>query len=282
MATATALPKRRLRAKAPPGNMTAKVLAPCGGPAEPSTWVIKERHDEFIVVGSLLDPALLERTLQYLKRKRPQPAKMKNEGGESDDERKARYDDRDSNVSWFDAKVDCPGLHQRIVQIMSEVANAQWSLFPAHPHGAMNAGYEEVQYAVYGPKQHFQAWHHDAYVDGHDPEDSRQFAVVIMLAARDAYSGGSFQAKVKNSSGKRVVRSLKMDIGDAVVFPAKHLEHRVSVVRSGLRKTLVSWAYDAESCLCKQAPGTHETAKRRRQESWGVGEVSAVGASIAS
>ena len=41
---------------------------------------------------------------------------MKNEGeGDSDDERKARYKDRDSNISWFRAEV---GAHAAIQSIL--------------------------------------------------------------------------------------------------------------------------------------------------------------------
>jgi len=196
---------------------------------------------------------MLERLEQFLKRKRPQPAKMKNEGGNSDDERKARYDDRDSRVSWFNARAECAWLHQRLAEITRCVGNAEWPLLRVDAAGQLQCEYEETQYAVYGPNQHFKAWHQDAYEDGHDPEDARQITIVVMLSQRSAYTGGQLQAKLKGPDGRKVPRVMRLEAGDAAVFPAKRLVHRVTAVKTGTRKTLVFWASDKLSCKYHQA-----------------------------
>lgn len=214
---------------------------------------MRERHAEYAIVQGALDGEMLERTLTFLKRKRPQPAKMKNEGGNSDDERKARYDDRDSKVSWFNARAECMWLHERCADIVRHVANKEWPLFKASVEGDVQCEYEETQYAVYGPNQHFKAWHQDAYADGHDPEDARQITIVLMLSDRSAYTGGHFQARLKGPGGRKLARSLKLEAGDAVIFPAKRLVHRVTAVKKGTRKTLVFWANDKASCKYHQA-----------------------------
>jgi len=190
----------------------------------------------------------LERLELFLKRKRPQPAKMKNEGGNSDDERKARYNDRDSRVSWFNAQAECAWLHERLAEVIRAVGNAEWPLLKADSKGQLLCEYEETQYAVYGPNQHFKAWHQDAYEDGNDPEDARQLTIVLMLSDRGTYTGGEFQAKFDGPAGRKVIRRMRPDAGDAVVFPAKRLLHRVTEVKSGIRKTLVFWAFDKMSC----------------------------------
>lgn len=248
-----ALPRRRLRTKARVTGLTPHpaasepaVRAPEA--ALPAEYVLGERHPDYVVVRSALDKHALEHVRQFLKRKRPRAAKMKNEGGDSDDERKARYNDRDSQVSWFNAAAECPLLKERLVDLTRRVGNKEWPLFKVDATGQLQCEFEDTQYTVYGPNQHFKAWHQDAYAEGNDAEDARQITVVTMLSDRGAYTGGAFQAKVEGPSGKKVVRSVRLDAGDAVIFPAKRLLHRVAVVKAGVRKTIVSWAFDRASC----------------------------------
>jgi len=218
-------------------------------------FIIKERHPDYVVVQSAFDRETLLDIQQFLKRKRPRAARMKNEGGDSDDERKARYDDRDCAVSWFSASMECPWRHKRLAEIVRLVGNAEWPLLKVGMHGQLLCEYEQTQYAVYGANQHFRAWHQDAYAQGHDPEDARQLTLVVMLSERSAYTGGTFDAKVPGPSGRKRIRKIDLHAGDVVVFPAKQLEHRVSVVKSGVRKSLVFWACDKASC--KYYTGEH-------------------------
>lgn len=211
--------------------------------------MVKERHPEYLIVRAAFDDELLVRLEKFLDRKKPQPAKMKNEGGNSDDERKARYDDRDSLVSWFTAQAECPWLQDRFAALIKEVANVEWPLLKVSPKGDVECEYEETQSCVYGPGQHFKAWHQDAFEDGNDPEDARQFTIVAMVSPRSAYTGGAFQAKLSGLvKNKKVIRSLSLDAGDCLLFPAKKLCHRVAAVKTGTRKTLVFWAIDRNSC----------------------------------
>mmetsp|Transcript_24531 Transcript_24531/g.63805 ORF Transcript_24531/g.63805 Transcript_24531/m.63805 type:complete len:288 (+) Transcript_24531:2-865(+) len=258
----TVVPRRRLRTKVrldpslaaafaapsvPSASSSAKVCAPC-------TWdgfVCKERNAEYCVVKEAFTPQMLEKLGHFLSRKRPKPAKMKNEGaGDSDDERKARYDDRDSMVSWFDAEAECRWLHNRLEEVIQKVGNVEWPLLKADGTGKLECEFEQTQYSVYGPNQHFQAWHQDAFADGNDPEDARQLTIVAMLSKKSAYTGGLFQAKLKDpvTKNKKVLQSIRLDAGDVLVFPAKELLHRVGRVKTGTRKTLVFWAFDRASC----------------------------------
>ena len=74
-----------------------------------------------------------------------------------------------------------------------------------------------------------------------------------MLSDSSAYTGGKLEVKRgrggKNPGsmytaglvGKRLVSDVKLEAGDAVVFPAKKVWHRVTKTRSGLRRTVVFW-----------------------------------------
>lgn len=263
MTAGTSVPtvRRRLRVKAPaPGSITK--ATPTSSSVLGSPYTISEQHDDYVVVAGALDSAILERLEAFLRRKRPKPAHMKNEGGDSDDERKARYDDRDSNISWFRAETDAPYLHNRFRDVLRKVGNIVWPLLSVKPNGSLKCEWEATQYAVYGPNQHFQAWHQDAYAEGTDPEDARQFTIVAMLTDRKDYTGGNFQVKVPGPIGRKVIRNVRMNRGDVIVFPAKKLEHRVTAVKTGIRRTLVFWALDKESSKYHHLVATGEVKRQ--------------------
>jgi len=248
-------PKRRLRAKVRLDGEVSKFAAPGAiqstSSSSPGTqsFRIKQEHAEYLIVEGVFDVEMLDRLAKFLARKRPRAAKMKNEGGDSDDERKARYNDRDSRVSWFNAQDECPWLHERLSAVTTWADQQQWKLLKVGADGRTKCDYEETQYAVYGANQHFKAWHQDAFAEGNDLEDARQITTVAMLSRRSDYTGGQFQAKVQGSAAnKKLLKSLPLDAGDCVIFPAKRLVHRVNFVRSGIRKTLVYWASDKMSC----------------------------------
>merc|ERR1740121_2063703 len=165
-------PKRRLRGKVRldselpaqlelPGALegAAKGLPPATTSSSSAPgkrqFVIKKRHPEYLVVQGVFDADMLSRAAEFLAKKRPRAAKMKNEGGNSDDERKARYDDRDCRVSWFNAMNECPWLHERLTDVTAWADRLEWRLLKVNLDGSPKCEYEETQYAVYGPKQHF-------------------------------------------------------------------------------------------------------------------------------
>lgn len=67
------------------------------------------------------------------------------------------------------SEVECPLVHQKLRRLV-EQANQHWSIIGLDGKGEPLCSYEEVQYAVYGPGQHFNAWHQDAFEKGNDPE----------------------------------------------------------------------------------------------------------------
>lgn len=91
-------------------------------------------------------------------------------------------------------------------------------------------GFQDVQYAEYGVGGHYK-WHIDTYVMSGAPKD-RKVTVICLLNDPREFEGG--QLEIKN------VDVTPMKKGDVVVFPS-FIEHRVTPVTKGVRKTATMW-----------------------------------------
>jgi len=230
-------------------------------------FVLKERGADYVVLRGALSEADLRKADDFLQKQKPEPARMKNEGeGEDDHERKVVYNDRDCKVFWFYMQEHCPWMQTLFAEIIRDVGNVEWPLLKVDKaSGNVICEWEQTQYTVYGPGEHFYCWHQDAYADGHDQEDARQFTLVVMLTRKDEYDDGAFEMKLPAPSGRKSMflrRSIRLDAGDIVLFPAKELVHRVRPVTRGIRRTLVFWANDRKSCHFYN-PKLKQTRKRR-------------------
>ena len=78
-------------------------------------------------------------------------------------------------------------------------------------------------------------WHHDVNWNAQEGLD-RKLSISIQLSDKTDYLGGDFEFEEINSS---------MDfkgIGTVIIFPS-YLRHRVTLVTSGTRRSLVAWFY---------------------------------------
>jgi len=91
-------------------------------------------------------------------------------------------------------------------------------------------GRENVQFAEYGPEQHY-AWHTDTFTLSGNPIE-RKVSVICLL--NDDFEGGQFQVRLYNDYDA----SLKK--GTIIAFPSI-LEHRVIPVTSGIRYSATIW-----------------------------------------
>lgn len=91
---------------------------------------------------------------------------------------------------------------------------------------------EALQYTVYGPGQHFD-WHIDL---GSGQISARKLSMTVQLSESADYTGGALE--FINAPSPSAAR----EIGTATVFPS-YLAHRVAPVQSGVRRSLVAWAY---------------------------------------
>lgn len=91
-------------------------------------------------------------------------------------------------------------------------------------------GRENVQFAEYGPEQHY-AWHTDTFTLAGTPTE-RKITVVCLL--NDEFEGGEFQVRLYNDY------TAPLKKGTMIAFPAI-LEHRVIPVTSGVRYSATMW-----------------------------------------
>jgi PKHD-type hydroxylase len=91
-------------------------------------------------------------------------------------------------------------------------------------------GRENVQFAEYGPEQHY-AWHTDTFTLAGTPTE-RKITVVCLL--NDEFEGGEFQVRLYSDY------TAPLQKGTMIAFPAI-LEHRVIPVTSGVRYSATMW-----------------------------------------
>jgi PKHD-type hydroxylase len=91
-------------------------------------------------------------------------------------------------------------------------------------------GRENVQFAEYGPEQHY-AWHTDTFTLSGKPIE-RKITVVCLL--NDDFEGGEFQVRLYNDY------KAPLEKGTIIAFPSI-LEHRVVPVTSGIRYSATMW-----------------------------------------
>jgi PKHD-type hydroxylase len=89
---------------------------------------------------------------------------------------------------------------------------------------------ENVQFAEYGPEQHY-AWHTDTFTLSGNPVE-RKITVVCLL--NDEFEGGKFQLRLYNDY------DAPLEKGTMIAFPSI-LEHRVVPVTSGIRYSATMW-----------------------------------------
>ena len=91
-------------------------------------------------------------------------------------------------------------------------------------------GRENLQFAEYGPEQHYH-WHTDTFTLAGTPTE-RKVSVVCLL--NDEFEGGQFQVRLYNDYDAPLKK------GTMIAFPSI-LEHRVIPVTSGVRYSATMW-----------------------------------------
>jgi PKHD-type hydroxylase len=130
---------------------------------------------------------------------------------------------RASHIAWIEPSTEAQWLFHRVGMLFA-LANRHFGLQLV---GMVDA----IQYTSYGASEHFD-WHMDL---GPGQTSARKLSLTIQLSADDAYAGGDleFINAPSRPEGRRR--------GTATFFPS-YLAHRVSPIRTGLRRSLVAWA----------------------------------------
>ena len=96
--------------------------------------------------------------------------------------------------------------------------------------------HDEIQFLHYNGKGTGYKWHSDISAPENDV-GFRKVSLVLCLSSKDDYEGGELQLIL---DGNRQMETLKLDMGDCVIFPSTTL-HRVRPLKSGERTTIVGW-----------------------------------------
>ena len=92
--------------------------------------------------------------------------------------------------------------------------------------------HENIQFAEYGLQQHYD-WHVDVFPLAHGISD-RKISVVCLLSDPSEFEGGDLELRLYSEYKAPLVK------GTVIAFPSI-LEHRVTPVVSGLRRSATVW-----------------------------------------
>ena len=140
------------------------------------------------------------------------------EGKIKDD--KVDHSIRNTRIAWIHPTTETHWLFDRAIVIFS--SSLSFNML------------QSMQYTVYDSKGSHYDWHRD--IGGNDPiQKARINVAVLQLSSPSEYKGGVLQIKHEDT----IIDVMKTK-GMVTTFPIQ-LEHRVTPVTSGVRKTLIMW-----------------------------------------
>ena len=127
---------------------------------------------------------------------------------------------RDSRIAWIHPNTETQWLFSRAILVFKS----------SLPFSSL----QSMQYTVYDSKGSHYDWHRDIG-SGDEIMKARINVAVLQLSDPGDYKGGVLKIKHED----KVIDVMKMR-GMTTTFPIQ-LEHRVTPVTSGVRKTLIMW-----------------------------------------
>lgn len=134
---------------------------------------------------------------------------------------------RDSDVMWIYPEENSIWLFEKFANLVSHV-NYDHFLYDID-------GFDSFQYTRYREEEHY-TWHCDSF--GSYQNFERKISASILLTDPNHYEGGEFEIVLGGNVNNPVI--VKPKKGD-VIFFASWMPHRVTPVKSGVRKSLVCW-----------------------------------------
>ena len=138
---------------------------------------------------------------------------------------------RDSEIMWVDANPNSMWFYEKFSNLIGHV-NQDHFMYDVE-------GFEPFQYTLYRGNEnenHHYDWHCD-YANQY-LNFERKISASIMLTDPQEYEGGEFEIVLNGQVNNPL--SLKPKKGD-VIFFASWMPHRVTPVKSGIRKSVVCW-----------------------------------------
>jgi|TARA_R110000744_G_scaffold112633_1_gene211309 PKHD-type hydroxylase len=137
----------------------------------------------------------------------------------------AGKDTRNSDIKWLVPNNEYSWIYDTLMQYVQE-ANSIWKF-------NLYSIIDDIQYTEYkGGGGHYD-WHIDI---GPGSIAHRKVSIIVQLSDPSEYKGGILE--INTGGGIKAIPQVK---GSVVIFPS-YLQHRVTPVTSGLRKSLVLWA----------------------------------------
>lgn len=135
-------------------------------------------------------------------------------------------DYRSSVVRWLDVYRETA----IVSRIMSFVQSSNRTNFGADIDAPFDIQFTEYHASGNG---HYD-WHQDVWLESPRPYD-RKLSVVVQLSPPADYTGGEFEFFGLQNPGEKFASR-----GSLLIFPS-YLQHCVRPVRSGIRRSLVTW-----------------------------------------
>ena len=153
-----------------------------------------------------------------------------------------------SKTSYDDVPWDNPGWEkwglawdlngwERYTRLFDMHHSILWEVMTANPLYEHYNG-EEIERRIYRHKDYYDKGHYDFHRDigtGDEIMKARVNVGILQLSSPSEYKGGVLQIKYQD----QVIDVMKTK-GMVTTFPIQ-LEHRVTPVTSGVRKTLIMW-----------------------------------------
>ncbi len=135
---------------------------------------------------------------------------------------------RKSQVRWLAMNKSTEAIYNRLAQIIARSNDATWR-FEITKFSA------PLQFTEYDEQGSHYTWHMDW---GPSANRERKLSLSIQLSDASDYDGGDLE--FMNGGVKEEERHLMRSIGTAILFPS-FIQHRVTPILRGSRKSLVAW-----------------------------------------
>ena len=135
---------------------------------------------------------------------------------------------RKSQLRWLTMNQSTEAIYSRIAQIIARSNDATW-------HFEITKFSGPLQFTEYDALGSHYTWHMDW---GPGTNNERKLSLSIQLSEPAEYEGGDLE--FMNGGVKEGERRMMRRVGTAIIFPS-FIQHRVTPIVRGCRKSLVAW-----------------------------------------
>ena len=136
---------------------------------------------------------------------------------------------RSSKIYWIPKNKDTVWLYRYLIYFIQEANKIMWNF-------NISNLWEDLQFTVYKSEDHgHYDWHMDIGSNG--LSSNRKISLTIQLSDPSDYEGGDLELMVH----RNIIKADKSK-GTIILFPS-YLQHRVTPVTKGIRKSLVIWVH---------------------------------------